>query len=362
MIVDAHLDVIVVSDSALYFDAAMAGFSGIMVLVALRLALRRSSWLRSVCRSQSALWVVSDWIKANAGKGTQSYSEGTGLLTKLVDSSHKGMEFTATYDFDGNILTECYPNSMNATCACDALGTSVALEYRPSQRVRPAFRMSVRSSKPTPWLRRSSKKSKQESASRDSLVVGAVVYRCIHRCGVSLSWRGSHNNGVADQLAEVATARHIEEEQREAAEEATARSAAAAAAQAAQAAAAAQFASTEAPWEQAYAMGGPSLSETIAATGITEGGGMEGEGGGGGSGFIIYGGRGPGEKCGAMYENKPCHHGGGGQGGTPEAKKKCPPNYSEIPLVHLCISFEWPSGPSPAPSYGPYPEPVPVGP
>ncbi len=92
------------------------------------------------------------------------------------------------------------------------------------------------------------------------------------------AWAVAYNNGVADQLAEAATAHRIEAEQRQAAEEAAARAAAAAAAQAAQAAAAAQFASTEAPWEQAYAMGGPSLSETIAATGITEGGGIEEEG------------------------------------------------------------------------------------
>jgi hypothetical protein len=90
----------------------------------------------------------------------------------------------------------------------------------------------------------------------------------------------------------------------------------------------------------------------------------EGEAGGSGSAVPLCvegseapcgrytGGRGPGEKCGSMYEHKPCHHGGGGHG-TPQAKKKCPPNYSEIPLVHLCISFEWPSDPSPAPSYGP---------
>lgn len=69
-----------------------------------------------------------------------------------------------------------------------------------------------------------------------------------------------------------------------------------------------------------------------------------------------------GEKCGSMYVNKPCHHGGGGHGGTPQAKKSCPPGYWKIPVVETCIRFEWPSGPSPAPSYGPYPEgPVPVG-
>ena len=64
--------------------------------------------------------------------------------------------------------------------------------------------------------------------------------------------------------------------------------------------------------------------------------------------------------CDACYPREKHHHSGGH--GTPQPKKKCPPGYSEIPLVHLCIRFEWPSGPSPAPSYGPYPEPVPVGP
>jgi len=39
------------------------------------------------------------------------------------------------------------------------------------------------------------------------------------------------------------------------------------------------FASHEALWEMAYAMGGPSLSETTASAGIVAGGGMEEEGG-----------------------------------------------------------------------------------
>ena len=28
----------------------------------------------------------------------------------------------------------------------------------------------------------------------------------------------------------------------------------------------------------------------------------------------------------------------------------------KIPVVNVCIKFEWPSGPSPAPGYGPIPE------
>jgi hypothetical protein len=72
-----------------------------------------------------------------------------------------------------------------------------------------------------------------------------------------------------------------------------------------------------------------------------------------------------GEKCGSMYVGKPCHHGGGGHGGSPEAKKSCPHGSWEVPIVHVCVEFEWPSGPSPAPSYGPntfpYPPFVPEG-
>jgi hypothetical protein len=130
MIVGPYLDVIVVSDSAFHFDTAMAGFSGIIVLVSLRLALRRSGWLQNVCRSHTALWIASDWIKANDSKGTQTYtySESTGLLTELVDSSHEGMKFTATYDVEGTMLTEGYPNGMTAPYAYNLLGVLVSLE------------------------------------------------------------------------------------------------------------------------------------------------------------------------------------------------------------------------------------------
>jgi hypothetical protein len=40
----------------------------------------------------------------------------------------------------------------------------------------------------------------------------------------------------------------------------------------------------------------------------------------------------------------------------------CPPGWSKVPVVELCINLsDWPSGPSPAPSYPPPPEPVPAG-
>jgi RHS repeat-associated protein len=56
------------------------------------------------------------------------------------------------------------------------------------------------------------------------------------------------------------------------------------------------------------------------------------------------------------------HAGGGHKGGGHKTKKQCPPGYYKIPIVGVCIKFEWPSGPSPAPGYGPntYPYPIPV--
>jgi RHS repeat-associated protein len=54
---------------------------------------------------------------------------------------------------------------------------------------------------------------------------------------------------------------------------------------------------------------------------------------------------------------------GGRGGGHAKPQKSCPKGYYKIPWVEICIKFEWPSGPSPAPSYPPPPEgPVPVAP
>lgn len=69
--------------------------------------------------------------KTNDGKGTQTYTynASTGLLTELVDSSAAGMKFTASYDVEGNILTEGFPNGMNGVHTYDATGRPIGLEY-----------------------------------------------------------------------------------------------------------------------------------------------------------------------------------------------------------------------------------------
>jgi RHS repeat-associated protein len=70
--------------------------------------------------------------KTNDGKGTQTYTYNTtsGLPEELVDSSHEGMKFTATYDTEGNLLTEGYPNGMTATYTYNALAKPTSLEYK----------------------------------------------------------------------------------------------------------------------------------------------------------------------------------------------------------------------------------------
>jgi RHS repeat-associated protein len=68
----------------------------------------------------------------NDGKGTQTYTynETTGLLSELVDSSHEGMKFTATYDIEGRLLGETYPNGMTANYTYNAVGAATGLEYK----------------------------------------------------------------------------------------------------------------------------------------------------------------------------------------------------------------------------------------
>jgi RHS repeat-associated protein len=67
--------------------------------------------------------------KANDGKGAQTYTYDptTGFWTKLVDSAAGSI--TATYDAEGNLLTEGFPNGMNANYTYDSTGKPTSLEY-----------------------------------------------------------------------------------------------------------------------------------------------------------------------------------------------------------------------------------------
>lgn len=67
--------------------------------------------------------------KTNDGNGTQAYTYDptTGFLTKLVDSA--AGTFTASYDTEGNLLAEGYPNGMNANYTYSQTGTPTSLEY-----------------------------------------------------------------------------------------------------------------------------------------------------------------------------------------------------------------------------------------
>ncbi len=57
------------------------------------------------------------------------------------------------------------------------------------------------------------------------------------------------------------------------------------------------------------------------------------------------------------------HHGGGGHGGTPKAKKSCPPGYLTTPVINVCFKVELPDignhpAPGPGPNTFPYPAPI----
>ena len=60
-------------------------------------------------------------------KQTYSYDPTTGFMTKLIDSAAGA--FTATYDGEGKILTEGYPNGMSANYVYDSSGAATSLEY-----------------------------------------------------------------------------------------------------------------------------------------------------------------------------------------------------------------------------------------
>jgi RHS repeat-associated protein len=67
--------------------------------------------------------------EANDGKGTQTYTYNTttGFLAKLADSA--AGTFTGTYDVEGRLLTEGYPNGMNANYSYNQTGEATGLAY-----------------------------------------------------------------------------------------------------------------------------------------------------------------------------------------------------------------------------------------
>jgi YD repeat-containing protein len=71
---------------------------------------------------------ISDGSAEGAGKQTYTYNETTGALTKLVDSA--AGTFTASYDVEGKMTSEGYPNGMTAFYTYSPAGSATALEYK----------------------------------------------------------------------------------------------------------------------------------------------------------------------------------------------------------------------------------------
>jgi YD repeat-containing protein len=79
--------------------------------------------------STSAYDIDGRITEASDGKGTQSYSYDptTGLVTGLKDSAAGA--FSATYNAEGQLATQTYPNGMTATSVYDATGQVISLTY-----------------------------------------------------------------------------------------------------------------------------------------------------------------------------------------------------------------------------------------
>ena len=70
---------------------------------------------------------VSDSSNAGASKQTYSYDETTKALTKLVDSA--AGTFTASYDAEGRLTSEVYPNNMCAEYTYNSIGEATSERY-----------------------------------------------------------------------------------------------------------------------------------------------------------------------------------------------------------------------------------------
>ncbi len=71
---------------------------------------------------------VSDGSAEGKGEQSYTYDETTGALTKLVDSG--AGTFTASYDVQGMMTSESYPNGMTAYYTYNPVGTATALDYQ----------------------------------------------------------------------------------------------------------------------------------------------------------------------------------------------------------------------------------------
>jgi YD repeat-containing protein len=87
--------------------------------------------------------------RVSEGKGkeaesyqTYSYDPTTGFMTTLVDSA--AHTFTASYDIEGRMTSEVYPNGMCANTAYSATGQAVSIEYIKTR--------NCSESKPTVWF------------------------------------------------------------------------------------------------------------------------------------------------------------------------------------------------------------------
>ena len=70
-------------------------------------------------------------VKGEKGAETYKYSETTGVLEELLNEyGTSKLTFTATYDAEGNMLTEGYPNGMTGKYAYNTVGKPTGLEYK----------------------------------------------------------------------------------------------------------------------------------------------------------------------------------------------------------------------------------------
>jgi tripartite motif-containing protein 71 len=65
--------------------------------------------------------------KEAESKQTYSYDPTTGFMTKLIDSA--AGTFTASYDLEGKMASEIYPNGMCANTSYNPVGTATSIEY-----------------------------------------------------------------------------------------------------------------------------------------------------------------------------------------------------------------------------------------